>query len=228
MIKIQAPFRLVEPLPAYLSASSLASFIRPGRKQIILNGFDIRFETGGKTYKLSTDTGPDHRSLCSRGLGFARQVVALPSGISLEQQILLPNAGDAVAVSWRLFGEKIAPVRLTATPIFSSVEPTSSEIFTYDLKHDSGRLTWLPFPRACKIIADTNGRCAEPPLTTESNGEQSITVPSAFVFNLGRWPSLLHLSVELPTNSSLDPLMGAFLADLAIPKREQHGFLSAA
>jgi hypothetical protein len=66
--------------------------------------------------------------------------------MSLEQQILLPNAGDAVAISWRLIGKKIAPVRLTATPIFSSAEPTSSEIFTFDAEHDGSRLT-------CRFVA---------------------------------------------------------------------------
>jgi hypothetical protein len=228
MIKIQAPFKLIEPLPTYLAASSLPSFARPGHKQITLSGFDIRLETGGKTYELPTGNAADNHGLRSRGLGFARQVVALAQGMSLEQQILLPNAGDAVAISWRLLGKRIAPVRLTATPIFSSAEPTSSEIFTFDAEHDGGRLTWLPFRRACKIIADMNGRCTEPSLTIKSDWEQSITAPSAFVFNLGRRHSLLLLSVELPTNCAPDSLMGAFLADLANPEHEERGFLSAA
>jgi hypothetical protein len=148
--------------------------------------------------------------------------------MSLDQQILLANTGDAVAISWRLLGKKIAPVRLTATPIFSSAEPTSSEIFTFDAEHDGGRLTWLPFRRACKIIADTNGRCTEPSRTIKSDGEQSSTAPSAFVFNLGRRPSLLLLSAQLPTNGAPDPLIGAFLAGLVNPEHEERGFLAVA
>jgi hypothetical protein len=48
------------------------------------------------------------------------------------------------------------------------------------------------------------------------------------VFNLGRRPSLLLLSVELPINGAPDPLMGAFLADLANPEHQERAFLSAA
>jgi len=44
----------------------------------------------------------------------------------------------------------------------------------------------------------------------------------------GRHPSLLLLSVELPINGAPDPLMGAFLADLANPEQEEREFLSAA
>jgi hypothetical protein len=228
MIKIEVPFKLVEALPTYLAASSLSSFARHGHRQIILCGFDVRLETGGKTYELSTGNAPDNHGLHSRGLGFARQVVALAPGMSLEQQILLPNAGDAVAISWRLFGKKIAPVRLTATPIFSSVEPTTAEIFTFDGEPDGGRLSWLPFRRACKIIADTNGRCTEPSLAINSDGEENSAAPSAFVFDLGRRPSLLLLSAEVPTKFAIDPLVGAFLADLTNPKREESEFLAAA
>jgi hypothetical protein len=228
MIKIQTPFKLMEPLPTYLAATSLPSFARPGHKQITLSCFDIRLETGGKTYELSTGNAPDNHGLCSRGLGFARQVVALAPGMSLEQQILLPNAGDAVAISWRLIGNKIAPVRLTATPIFSSAEPTSSEIFTFEAEHDGGRLTWLPFRRACKIIADTNGYCTKASIAIDFHGQKNSSAPSAFVFNLDRRPSLLLLSVELPAKGAPDPLIGAFLADLANPEHEERGFLSAA
>jgi len=228
MIQIGALFKLLEQPPRYLPIGAPASFGRPGFREITLRGFDVRLEIAGRIYELSSSNAPGNDGLRTRGLGFARQVVALAPAMSLDQQILLANSGDAVAISWRLSGERIAPVRLIATPIFSSAEPVSSEIFTFDAEQVGGRLTWLPFRRACKIIADTNGRCTEPSLTIKSDGEQSRTAPSAFVFTLGRYPSLLLLSVELPTNGALDPLIGAFLADLAIPKREQHGFLSAA
>lgn len=228
MIQIGALFKLLEQPQRYLAIGAPASFAPRSYRELTLRGFDVRLEIGGRTYELSSSNAPGNDGLRSRGLAFGRQVVPLAPAMSLEQQILLPHAGNAVAISWRLVGKKIAPVRLTATPIFSSAEPTSSEIFTFDAEHDGGRLTWLPFRRACKIIADTNGRCAEPCRMIEPNGEQSRTAPSAFVFNLDRRPSLLLLSVELPTNGALDPLMGAFLADLANPDREEPGFLSAA
>jgi hypothetical protein len=179
----------------------------------------------GRIYELSSNDAPGNDGLPSRGLALVRQVVPLAPAISLDQQIFLAKAGGAVAISWRLSGKKIAAVRLTATPIFSSAEAPSSEIFTLDAKQDGGRLTWLPFRRACKIIADTNGHCTEPSLTITADGEQNSVAPSAFVFNLGRHPSLLLLSVELTTNGVHDPLIGTFVADLANPER---GFLSAA
>ena len=228
MIQVGALFKLLEQPPRYLPIGAPASFARPGHKQITLSDFDIRLEIDGRIYELSSDNAPDNHSLRSRGLGFARQVVTLAPGMSLEQQILLPNAGDAVVISWRLFGKKIAPVRLTATPIFSSVEPTSSEIFSFDAENDRGRFTWMPFRRACKIIADTNCYCTKPSIAIDFHGQKNSSAPSAFVFNLGRHPSLLLLSVEVPTNGALDPLMGAFLADLANPEHEERGFLSAA
>jgi hypothetical protein len=228
MIQIGALFKLLEQPARYLPIGAPASFVRPGYRELTLRGFDVRLEIGGRIYELSSSNAPGNDGLRSRGLALARQVMPLAPAMSLEQQILLPNAGDAVAISWRLVGKKIAPVRLTATPIFSSAEPTSSEIFTFDAEHDGGRLTWLPFRRACKIIADANGRCTEPSLTIKPDGEQSSMAPSAFVFNLGRRPSLLLLSVELPINGAPDPLMGAFLADLANPEHEERAFLSAA
>ena len=228
MIQIGALFKLLGQPARYLPIGAPALFARPGYRELTLRGFDVRLEIGGRIYELSSSNAPGNDGLRSRGLAFARQVVPLAPAMSLEQQILLPNAGDAVAISWRLVGKKIAPVRLTATPIFSSAESTSGEIFTFDAEHDGGRLTWLPFRRACKIIADANGRCTEPSLTIESDGEPSSTAPSAFVFNLGRRPSLLLLSVELPINGAPDLLMGAFLADLANPEHQERAFLSAA
>jgi hypothetical protein len=228
MIKIDALLKLLEPLPGYLSAGSPAPVGCSPYKELTLRGFDVRLETGGRTYELSTTNAPNGDGFRSRGLAFARTVVPLAPGMSLEQQIVLPNAGDAVGISWRLLGNKITQVRLTATPIFSSAEPISSEIFTFGAEQDGGRLTWLPFRRAGKIIADTNGHCTEPAVTIDSDGQENTTAPSAFVFDLGRRPALLLLSVELPTSGATDPLLGAFLADLANPGREERDFLVAA
>jgi len=146
----------------------------------------------------------------------------------LEQQIVLPNAGDAVGISWRLAGNRIRPVRLTATPLFSSVERISSETFVFDAEHDGGRLTWSPFRDSGKIVADTNGQCTEPAVAIDFNAQENTAAPSAFVFDLGRPTSLLLLSVELPTNGATDPLVGQFLADSANPRREHCNLPTAA
>src|SRR6188472_2132863 len=128
MIKIDARFKLLEPLPTYLLACSPSPVARPPYRELTLRGFDVRLERGGRTLELSTTNGPNGDGFHSRGLAFARRVVPLASDMSLEQQIVLPNVGDAVGISWRLLGNRITPVRLTTTPIFSSAEPISSEI----------------------------------------------------------------------------------------------------
>jgi hypothetical protein len=241
MIKISALFKLLEPAPAYLPGDSPASFAHPTYRELTLRCFDIRLDTGGKIYELSNSNAPDDDGFRSRGLAFARQVVPLTpdspedesapprrSDMSVEQQIVLSNAGDAVAISWRLLGERIAPVRLTVTPVLFGDEAISSEIFNFEPEQDGGRLIWMPFRRASKIIADTNGRCMEPPVTIDTQAQENSVAPSAFVFDLGRRPALLLLSAELPTSGAIDPLLGAFLADLADPGREERKLLVAA
>lgn len=226
MIKIDGPLKLLEPLPTHLLAGSAAFVVCPTHKELTLCGFDVRLEIGCRTYELSTTDAPDGDGFRSRGLAFARWVVPLAPGMLLEQQILLPNTGDTVGISWRLLGKKITPVRLTATPIFSSAEPISSENFVFDAGHDCGRLTWLPFHGAGKIIADTNGR-AELEVVIDSHEHENTAAPSAFVFDLGRRPALLLLSVELRTSGATDPLIGQFLAEIANPCHEDTDLLAA-
>jgi hypothetical protein len=176
---------------------------------------------------VSTTDAPDGDGFRSRGVAFARRVVPLAAGMLLEHQIMLPNTGETVSISWRLLGKRITPVRLTATPIFSSAEPISSEIFVFDAEHDCGRLTWLPFRRAVKTIADTNGR-PEPAVVINSHEHENTAAPSAFVFDLGRRPALLLLSVELRTSGATDPLIGQFLAKVANPCHEDRDLPTAA
>jgi hypothetical protein len=228
MIKIDARFKLLEPLPSYLLAGSPAPVARPSYRELTLRGFDVRLERGGRTHEFSTTNAPNGNGFHSRGLAFGRRVVRIAPDMSLEQQIVLPNAGDAVGISWRLLGNRITLVRLTATPIFSSAESISSEIFVFEAEHDGGRLTWLPFRRAGKIIADANAHYIEQAVAIDSDGQENTAAPSAFVFNLGRTPAILLLSVELPTSGAMDPLIGAFLADVANPRRENRDFLAVA
>ena len=228
MIKIDAPLKLLEPPPTYLLAGSPASVVSPSHKELMLRGFDVRLELGGRTYELSTTDAPDGDGFGSRGLASARRVVPLAPGMLLEQQIVLPNAADAIGISWRLLGNKITSVRLTATPIFSSANPIASEIFVFEAEHDGGRLTWLPFHDTGKIIADTNGYCTEPAVTIDSDGQENTAAPSAFLFDLGRRPALLLLAVELRTSGAPDPLVGEFLAEVANPRCEDRDLLAAA
>ncbi len=218
MIRIDAPLKLLEPLPVTAGPGAPAA-CQP-YKGLTLCAFDVRLETGGRKYELSTTKAPNCDGLRSRGFAFARRMVPLVPGMLLEQQIVHPNSGDAVGISWRLVGNKVRPVRLTATPIFSSAEEIANQVFVFDAEHDGGRLTWSPFLDSGKIIADTNGQCAEAAVAIDFNGQENTVASSAFVFDLGRLTSLLLLSVELPTNHATDPIVGQFLADAANPSRE--------
>jgi len=228
MIKIDARFKLLEPLPTYLLGGSPAPGASPPYRELTLRGFDVRLKRGYRAYELSTTNAQNGDGFHSRGLAFARRVVPIAPDMSLEQQIVLPNAGDAVGISWRLLGNRITPVRLTATPIFSSAEPISSEIFVFEAEHDGGHLMWLPFRRAGKIIADANAHHIEPALGIDSDGQENTAAPSAFVFDLGRTPALLLLSVELPTSGAGDPLIGEFVANVANSQREDRNLGAAA
>ena len=99
MIKIDAPLKLLEPLPRHLLAGSAALVVSPMHKELTLRGFDVRLEIGGGTYELSTTDAPDGDGFRSRGVAFARRVVSLAPGMLLEQQILLANTGDTVGIS---------------------------------------------------------------------------------------------------------------------------------
>lgn len=228
MIKIGAQFKLLEPVSSNLSAGSAAPNACPTYKDLTLRGFDVCLERAGRTYELSTTDAPDGDGFHSRGLAFARRVVPLAPGMLLEQHIVLPNVGDTVGISWRLLGNKITAVRLTATPIFSSASRISSEIFVFEAEHEGGRLMWLPFHDTGKIMADTNANCTEPALRIDSDGHQNTAAPSTFVFDLGRTPALLILSVELPTRGAMDPLIGEFLAHIAKSRSEDSNLEVAA
>jgi len=106
MIQIGALFKLLEQPARYLPIGAPASFARPGYRELTLRSFDVQLEIGGRICELSSSNAPGNDGLRSRGLAFARQVMPLAPAMSLEQQILLPNAGDAVAISWRLVEKK--------------------------------------------------------------------------------------------------------------------------
>src|SRR5215470_15088850 len=107
MIQVGALFKLLEQPPEYLPIDAPESFARSGYKEVILRGFDVRLEMAGRIYELSSNDSPGNDGLPSRGLALVRQVVALEPAISLDQKILLANAGDAVAISWRVLGKKV-------------------------------------------------------------------------------------------------------------------------
>ncbi len=161
MIKIESPFQLLERPPRYLRLGlAPAPFAQPRTRTVTLSGLHVSLEHSGRIFDFSTGNAPSGEGFRSRGFGWGRTLVPLAQEMALQQQMLLANGGNTVALSWQLVGDPFAAVRLIATPVFSADEPTSSEVFNFEPESDGGRLTWQPFHLATKIIADTNGRCS--------------------------------------------------------------------
>src|SRR5262249_48593020 len=102
MIQVGALFKLLAQPPGYLPIDAPELFAGAGYKEVIVRGFDVWLEIAGRKYELSNNNPPVNDELA-----FVRQVVPLAPAISLDQQILLANAGDAVAISWRVLGKKV-------------------------------------------------------------------------------------------------------------------------
>jgi len=97
-----ALFKLLEQPAGYFAYWCSASFARPVYRNLLFVALDVRLEIGGRIYELSSSNAPGNDGLRSRGLAFAPAGHSARAAMSLEQQILLPNAGGAVAISWRL------------------------------------------------------------------------------------------------------------------------------
>jgi hypothetical protein len=211
MLKLQLPFHLTERTGGTFFRSSPLELRREKASDAILEGLSIAIETRGKIYTVNSDR-PPQSDYSSRGGGaiWPRWRWALTDAISVEQQMLLPAGGNALAISWRLIGVTFVPVRLEARPVFSNSQPCPLSGFQIEPETNGGRLTWHPSDRSSRIIADTNGRLVEETLATEPG-----LIPSTFQFELGPRPSVLIFSSESQNEAGVDPLIGGFLADLA-------------
>ena len=211
MLKLQLPFHLTERTGGTFFKSSPLELRREKASDVILEGLSIAIETRGKIYTVSSDRPPQSDcSSRSSGAIWPRWRWALTDEISVEQQMLLPAEGDALAISWRLIGFTFVPVLLEARPFFRALQSLSFSSFHVEPETNGGRLTWRPHIRSSKIIADTNGRLVERPLATEPGA-----MASTFQFELGVHPSVLIISSESNNEAGADPLIGGFLADLA-------------
>ena len=211
MLKMQLPFHVTESASGTFFRSNLVELHRETTSEVILEGLSIAIETRGKIYTVNSDR-PLQTDYSSgvRSTMWPRSCWSLSDGISVEQQMLLPAGGNALAISWRLMGATFVPVRLEARPVFSNRPQCSCRGFEVEPETNGGRLTWRPFDGSSRIIADTNGRLVERTLTTEAGA-----VPSAFHFELGPRPAVLIFSSEAQSEASLDPLIGGFLAGVA-------------
>ncbi len=220
MLKLELPFHPTESADGVFLRSGPGD--RPlGTSEIILEGFSISIETAGKTYEVCSDGYSSSDSPGSfRGTMWPRSLLPLPCGTLVEQQMLLPAPGGALAVSWRLVGRAFFPARLMVSPLFLVAPPSLGAGFGFEPETDGGRLAWRPHDHSSKIIADTNGcfapgaRCRGFKPGADFPAPRSV-VPGTFLFALGPHPAVLILASEAQTGAAMDPLIGAFLAQVA-------------
>ena len=102
-MKLELPFHLAEFSNERLFRSGVGGR-RAKTSEITLVGLSIGIETAGKTYEICADECPDSDTPSFRGTMWPRSILPLSCEMSVEQQMLLPAGGDAVAMSWRLIG----------------------------------------------------------------------------------------------------------------------------
>ena len=204
MLKLELPFHLIESSRgAFFQSSENSS---PKIHELILDALSISIETAKNRYQVVSDRRPEPDGAGPfRGMLWPRCLLPLGGGAAIEQQMLFPARGDAVAFSWRLIGHATFAVRLNATPNFDAPRPFATIGFEIEPETNGGRLAWRPYHRSSKIIADTNGRFV---------AAVSGANPGSFEFELSRHPAVLIFSSEPRVDSGLDPLIGGFLAQL--------------
>jgi len=200
---------------------------KAGRK-VALVCLEANLKTPRCTYAISSE-GPltDSKSTVTDTLfGSISWPVSrfrLPEGLLLEQQMLLPHDGSAVAMSWALPGSTAFAARLVVRPFFSGCGPRSYRDIGFHSEDEGGRLSWLANVRGPKVFADTNGRYRDEPVrlfdclcqqAAASASEQDLITPGSFEFELGRRPSVLIFSIEGYANAQGDQHVGVFLAGL--------------
>jgi len=223
MLDLELPFQLIVRGPGALPQGTLPELRRSTRAEVILEGLSISIKAGTKTYEVSSDRPPEnHDSGPFVRTTWTRWTWRLIDGISIEQQMMTPMGGDAVAISWRTNVPTFAPCRLSASPIFRAAQPFRGAGFESEPKTNGGRLAWQPLKHSSKVIADLNGRFC--PITSPVG---SGIVPASFEFDLSPHPAVLIFSAECPRQIAADPLIGGFLAQLSVeraPTAERNHF----
>lgn len=215
MLKLSLPFSITEEpcgssFPCHLSRSSKVE-----KTLLWLEGLSIAVEIKGSEYRVVSECAlePDSPG-AYLGTIWSRSVFSLPQGAAIEQQLMAPIGGSAIALSWRLRGPAPSPITFRVSPAFTGTERFESTRFEVEPETNGGRLTWRPYQSSSKIIADTNGR-----LTAFLRSATPNVIPATFEFDLGCKPAVLILSAELADETPLNPLIGGFLAGL-IAERE--------
>jgi hypothetical protein len=198
--------------------------------EVTLICLEATLTTPRGVYTISSN-GPmtDGESLLGSGLfgaiSWPRSCFRIPEGLLIEQQMFLPHAGSAVALSWALRDGGVTSAQLVVRPFFSGCGPRSYRDagFRFDSEKDGGRLTWLPNVRGPKVIADTNGRYHDEPVRSfdcfcqqarASAWSEDLITPGRFEFELNHRPSVLIFSTDGDANAQRNQHVGVFLAGL--------------
>lgn len=220
MLKLELPFHLTECARESFFVSSLAELRQPKPDEVTLESLSISIETGGKTYAVISNGCPQADSVGPfLGTVWPRWLLPLSDEISVEQKMVLPAGGNAIAISWRSIGRAL-PARLKVSSLFSAQQPFSGVGFEIEPETNGGRLAWRPHDHSAKIIADTNGCFVGKATPSDFDSvldlrARSGVVPASFEFDLGPRPAVLIFSAEPRIGAGADPLIGAFLAQLA-------------
>jgi hypothetical protein len=129
MLNLELPFQLIARGPGALSQSSLPELRRSTTAEVILEGLSISIKAGRKTYEVSSDRPPEHDGTGSfRRTTWARWLWPLIDGMSIEQQMMMPMGGDAVAISWRTqrYEEHLHYLRKTASAFLEHPDQSSN------------------------------------------------------------------------------------------------------
>jgi hypothetical protein len=202
---------------------------RPG-SQVTLICLEVTVTTPRNVYTISfdgsmTDSGSSFGEGLFGGISWPRSCFRLPEGVLLDQQIFLPHAGSAVALSWALRGDTATGAQLVVRPFFSGCGPRSFRDvgFQFDSQEDGGRLTWLLNVQGPRIVGDTNGHYRDESVrllgylcqqAAASTSPEDLINPGRFEFELSHRPSVLIFSMEDNANAQRDQLVGSLLAGL--------------
>lgn len=223
MIKIESAFHVAGiQQGAFTRGGTSAERHRLRAKRILLRDLSVSIKLMGKVYSMSSNQSPVLAASPFCGTAWPRWILPLTQGISIEQQMALPSAGDAVAISWRLIGRPLIPVQLTAGPLFSAGEVMAAQGFEIEAETNGGRLGWRPHEGSDKIIVDTNGRYRSGATAIDlafsevrHSSDEHLAMPAFFDFELGPHPAVLIFSLEPDAAKPVDPMIGGFLAELA-------------
>jgi predicted glycogen debranching enzyme len=190
----------------------LAATTPPTGRVVLVNGVDTWIETDVGRFALSSQRySPDvtHPDGAARIARFERDpwptwTYALPAGIEVTHELVVPHGSPVVALAWRL--DRPAKATLIVRPFFSGRDTHSTHhengTFRFDASVDDSDVRWHPYERLPAIRARSNGRYAHAPewyRNFQYDEERArgldfiedLASPGEFRFALGDGPAVL-------------------------------------